>query len=858
MFQRYRRLVAAPVRSLVFLLLAAGLCACDAQEVDVHPGVTEALAKHRAALLDEVRYRLHFAIPEDPAAAVNGQVTIDFKLQQAGQPLQVDFRAESSQIIKVVVNGGVSEYGFREEPLLIPADALQSGSNTLQIDFIAGAAALNRKPDFLYTLFVPDRARTAFPVFDQPDLKAHWELSLDIPASWTALSGGDVVNTRIANDRKLLQFATVGPLSSYLFSFVAGDFQTIARDVDGRTMRLLHRQDDADKVARNVDAIFQLHADAIAWLEAYTGIPLPFDKFDFALVPAHPYGGMEHVGAIQYRAESLWLDESPTDLELLNRASLIAHETAHMWFGNLVTMRWFNDVWTKEVFANFMAAKIVNPAFPEIDHELRFMVRHHPAAYAVDRTAGANGIRQPLPNLNQAGQLYGSIIYSKAPIMMRQLEARLGETAFREGIRRYLRAFSHANATWPELLTQLDPEGEADLMAWSEVWVNSPGRPVFRLDASAGQAQLTQRDPESAGRFWPQRFGLLDLEKEHMRLLQVDVRSAVQPLPVGASAEAGKLLFNADGLGYGLFPAAIEQVADWHALSPQQRAALLINAYEQMLETAQPLPVDYLDKLLRVIQQENNQLLLELALSQLRRVFWTLLPDSTRSQFAPKLESLLWARMLSAQDGAGRRQLFKAYASVALTSDALAFVEEVWSAAQGVDGLNLSERDLLYLAMDLAIKRPDRADAILAGQLARTRNPDERRRLEYLLPSLAPDPKVRRAFFLSLAQAENRATESWVLDALANLHHPLRVDTSEDYIGPGLALLEEIQATGDIFFPAGWLRASLANHHSERVVRTVDEFLKKRPDYNPQLRLKILQAADAPERALRLRQMPQG
>ena len=105
----------------------------------------------------------------------------------------------------------------------------------------------------------------------------------------------------------------------------------------------------------------------------------------------------------------------------LRRASVIAHETAHMWFGDLVTMRWFTDVWMKEVMANFMAAKIVNPSFPDINHELRFLFEYYPSAYDVDRTSGSNAIRQPLENLKDAGTLYGNIIYDKAPIVMRQL-----------------------------------------------------------------------------------------------------------------------------------------------------------------------------------------------------------------------------------------------------------------------------------------------------------------------------------------------------------------------------------------------------------------------------------------------------
>ena len=159
---------------------------------------------------------------------------------------------------------------------------------------------------------------------------------------------------------------------------------------------MLHRETDAAKVARNREQIFDLHAAALAWLEDYTGIPYPFGKFDFVLIPSFQFGGMEHAGAILYNAAGLMLDASATQNQLLGRASVIAHETAHMWFGDLVTMRWFNDVWTKEVFANFMAAKIVNPSFPQVNHELRFLLDHYPSAYQVDRTAGTNAVRQTL------------------------------------------------------------------------------------------------------------------------------------------------------------------------------------------------------------------------------------------------------------------------------------------------------------------------------------------------------------------------------------------------------------------------------------------------------------------------------
>ena len=130
---------------------------------------------------------------------------------------------------------------------------------------------------------------------------------------------------------------------------------------------------------------------------------------------------MEHPGAIFYNDSRLMLDKNPSVNERLNQANLIAHEVSHQCFGNLVTMQWFNDVWLKEVFASFMADLIVNPQYPEVNHELAFLLSHYPRSYTVDRTGGANPIVQPLDNMLNAGTLYGDIIYHKSPIMMRQM-----------------------------------------------------------------------------------------------------------------------------------------------------------------------------------------------------------------------------------------------------------------------------------------------------------------------------------------------------------------------------------------------------------------------------------------------------
>ena len=230
-----------------------------------------------------------------------------------------------------------------------------------------------------------------------------------------------------------------------------------------------------------------------------TWLPYPFGKFDFLLVPAFQFGGMEHPGAIFYNASGLMLDESATQNQQLERASVISHETAHMWFGDLVTMRWFTDVWMKEVFRQLHGGEdrqpVVSPSTTTCDSCSRTTRRHE-----VDRTEGTNAIRQPLANLSDAGTLYGNIIYDKAPIVMRQLETLLGPDPFRDGMREYLRRFAFGNATWSDLVAILDDKTPDDLASWSRAWVDERARPVITTALTIENGRiatltLSQRDP---------------------------------------------------------------------------------------------------------------------------------------------------------------------------------------------------------------------------------------------------------------------------------------------------------------------------------------------------------------------------
>ncbi|MBO0358701.1 aminopeptidase [Hymenobacter sp. BT186] len=827
-----------------------------AATVAVVPGVSRELAEDRARRISRLGYQLALTVPPRKADPVTATETLTFHLADTRQPVQLDFKEQADRLKSLTINGKSAAIDFREEHLVLPAASLKTGSNQVEIHFIAGNQSLNRNDDYLYTLLVPDRARTVFPVFDQPSLKASFTLALTVPKTWQALANGPLQDSTVTAENKTLRFAPSDTISTYLFSFAAGRFTRISRSMAGRDMQFLHRETDKNKLKLSLNPIFQIHADALKFLEEYTGIPYPFRKFDFVALPDFQYGGMEHVGAIDYKASTLFLDEGATQDQKIARSNLISHETAHMWFGDLVTMQWFNDVWMKEVFANFMADKITEIAVANSNYDLKFVVDHYPAAYGVDRTAGANPIRQELDNLKDAGSLYGNIIYHKAPIMMRQLERLMGEEPFRQGLQEYLRKYAYGNATWPDLIVILDARTPADLQTWNQVWVNQPGRPVFsyRRGGHDGQTvlEITQQAEDGSARLWPQEFTVL-LEFEDGRTQERTVKMTEREATLKVSGNPQRVVFNATGIGYGVFPVDAPSAAELVALrSSVTRAAAYVNLYENMLNGRTLAPRQLLDVYRQVLPKEPEELNIKLLTGQATDIFWKLLKPAERVALAPALEKELWTAMQQNSASNSKKLLFKAYQSVALTKEAQTRLYTIWNQQQAPPGIKLTEDDYTALALALAVRDYPAAQPILPAQLARIQNPDRQKRLQFLLPALAPDVATRDAFFASLKDEKNREKEAWVVSALGYLHHPLRAATSEKYLPESLALLEEIQQTGDIFFPYSWLQATLGFYQTPTAARTVREFLAAHPQYNPKLRAKLLQAADDLFRAEKL------
>lgn len=794
-------------------------------------GVSLELAQLRKKEIKDLKYNLSFSIPEKRQEPVEGEMKASFMLQKL-QEIILDFRESADKIKEVHINGEKVEYTFLNEHIILPKASSIEGKNEVYIRFTAGNQSLNRNDEFLYTLLVPDRARTVFPCFEQPNLKAEFTLQLEVPAEWEAVSNTVIESESIKNERKHITFRPTEPLSTYLFSFVAGQLKKVEYADGERILTAYHRETDPKKVAQ-LDIIFRQVASSLHWLEDYTDIPYPFAKYSFIILPGFQYGGMEHTGATLYNDNSMFLSEHPTLDEELDRAKLIAHETAHMWFGDYVTMDWFNDVWTKEVFANYFAACITEPLFPGVNHSLNWMKTYTSASLAEDRTLGSNSIRQPLDNLRNAGLIYGNIIYNKAPIMMQKLVEIMGEEAYREGIREYLRTYAYNNATWDDLINILDNKTEEDLATFSNVWVNQKAMPHITFTNRCGQLEIRQTDPLHRGLLWPQRFQIT-FQGTESTPVEVDLSNETFTMTVPMGTQA--ILPNTDGRGYGLFIPDDESkewlLAHWQETTDDTaRQALLMLLYENYqarLITDQ----QWLDAIWNGLKTEKNVLIASTLCGYLG--------EPMQKIGNKEREQQLWEWTENHPIASCRLQLLRSLISNARSTESIEKLYHLW---ENQTHPLLNERDYMNLAYELAIRLPEKYQNIIQTQRNRINNPDRVRQFDFIAQAVTPDTLQMDAFFQSLLKAENRRIEPWAASALAYLNHPLRESYSVKYIRPGLEVLQEVQRTGDIFFPKNWASALLRNHKSKEAYREVQAFFEAHPQYPPLLKNKILQAA---------------
>jgi len=335
---------------------------------------------------------------------------------------------------------------------------------------------------YVLTQFESFEARRAFPCFDEPGFKTPWQITLNVPNGLTAFSNTPLRSEGAGTDNlRTFEFAPSKPLPSYLVALAVGPFETVEARAAGRNktpVRIITPRGKTSHARYAADVTPEI----LEWLEDYFGVPYPYEKLDSIAIPVgFGFGAMENAGLVTY-IQPLLLSEPEKDSIQRQRAyySTCAHELAHQWFGDLVTPKWWDDIWLNEAFASWMSSKLVESKKPDWNEDLD-AVRSRLSVMGQDGLVSARRIRNPIGSYSDIMSAFDRITYNKGEAVIRMFEAWAGENEFREGVRRYLKRYAWGNASSGDFLDEISADSKAQLSTAFSSFLNQGGVPLISV-----------------------------------------------------------------------------------------------------------------------------------------------------------------------------------------------------------------------------------------------------------------------------------------------------------------------------------------------------------------------------------------
>lgn len=853
-------------------------------------GIAQELAAWRTAHYRDLRYDLTLAVAPD-FDRLRGRLTLRWSIA-APVDLVLDWRPHTGAALSgIAVNGQPVAPRRVPDHLIVAAHALRAGENRIEMEIDApvdvARTAVTRYADredgarYLYSLFVPADASSLFPCIDQPDVKGRFALQLDLPEGNVAISNGPLERQTRDGARVRWRFAPTPPISTYVFAFAVGPFVEFTDASSGQ--RLFVRRSQEARARGELAETMRLNREGVRYFESVFDRPFPFAKYDLVLLPEFPFGGMEHAGATFLREDAVLFPAEPTVADRLRRAQLILHEASHQWFGDLVTMRWFDDLWLKEGFANLMAMRAALALMPEVDARSAFRALKT-AAYRTDVTAGTTPIWQALPNLSAAKSAYGSIVYSKAPAVLHQVAHYVEEAAFIDGVRAFLRAHAYANATWADLVAALEAASAMDLQRWAHAWVRTPGLPrvdvELRLaDDRIAALQLRQTAlPSSlatADMTWPQRIDVvlldahgtpmngdrgvtaaaLDEAGESAHALDVRIAGPCTAVPQAIGMPAPQLVFaNAHDWGYGLFmldarsrTAALGMLG---SIGDPLLRAQLWDALWEAVRAAELAPRAWVELALRELPGERDEIAVAGLLGNLQTAMRWYLDAAARAGLQQRVEAMHVRAMQAAPTLSARVAWFRSYVALAASDDARVLLKALLDGSVQVPGMPLRSIDRFRIVRSLLALGDADAERLLAHLRAQD-DSDDGRRHAYAAAAARNDAASKARYFAAFLD-DAKLPERWIEDALTGFNMVEQAASTLPMLEEALDALPRLQRERRIFFINNWLGAFIGGQHDAAALDVVHRFLD-RAQLDAQLRRKVLEAEDALARTVRIR-----
>ena len=581
---------------------------------------------------------------------------------------------------------------------------------------------------YLYSQFeVPD-ARRVYAVFDQPDLKAVFTFSVLAPCSWIVTSNMPVertedtdqmtldgtLGTKPAEHAKRWTFAPTPTMSSYLTAICAGpyaEWHTTYQNEDGRTIPMAQycRQSLKDDFAKDVDYLFDITKKGFAFYAKTWGVPYPYAKYDQIYVPEYNAGAMENIGMVTIR-DSYVFSSKVTDALAERRVVTVLHELAHMWFGDYVTMKWWNDLWLNESFAEFTSTLATAEATEWNDAWATFCSGEKSWALNQDQLSTTHPIVAPINDLNDTYVNFDGITYAKGASVLKQLVAYVGRSEFFEGINHYLYRHAYSNATLNDLLTELEGTSGRDLKTWSAQWLEQAGINTIATDLHTAQdgtiSELTlhQFAPTDHPVLREHRLavGFYNEDEESGKVVRTDrIELDVAGEATTVTGAAGKprpqfLLTNDDDLTYTKLRFDDESLAfataNLYRFDDALARAVIWLALWDMTRDGELAASDFIDTTLKLLSTETESTTFRYALACLSTTVWHYTDRTKRAAIAQHTAQALLDLAKQAPAGSDMQfQLISAYLTYGVEGDS-AFADTVRGLLSGsrvLEGLEL-------------------------------------------------------------------------------------------------------------------------------------------------------------------------
>ncbi|EPG66615.1 aminopeptidase N [Leptospira wolffii] len=831
--------------------------------------LTQQEAMLRSAQISDVSYSLKLKL-EKGSQEYEGETSVRF-VYSGGKKgsVKVDFVSKKIEILWL--NGKEEkDYEKKDSYLLIPGNSLNEGKNELKIRYLNrfdhSGSGFHKfvdpadQAEYMHTDFEPFEAHRLFPSFDQPDLKADYELEVTGPSEWTYVHNTVPASETKNADKKTIRFHKTKKFSTYLFSLIVGSYSVWEDKAGDIPLRILCRKSLAKYM--DADNIFAITKEAFGFLQKYFDVPYPYGKYDQIFVPEFNMGAMENVGAVTF-SESYIFRSPRIYSEYLNRANTIYHEMVHMWFGNLVTMKWWNDLWLNESFADYLSYYSMSKGklFPDaLEH---FYVREE-WAYREDQLSTTHPIAGKAENTLEAISNFDGISYSKGASVLRQLMYYVGEEKFRDAMRLYFKRYAEKNTVLGDFLSCMSETSGIDIRGWSKEWLETTGVNTLSPVSQNGRLFLSQSPSETNRLLRTHALQAALFREESGKLKEVWRKRILVKGPETLLEEGDKqngndlLLLNTEDyayaktyLGKNALPVLKRSL---HTLEDRFARRIVWGSLWQMVRDAELSPREFLELALdQGLKEPDLSVRNSHILTKALTVIDHYIPEKEKRKWSDRLNAIAKEKSVKAENPEQEQILwFRILENTSKSPEQLSYLKELLDGKKSIPGISMDQERRWVILSRLSAYGDPESKTRIDGEEQKD-GTDLGAKKAFLARVSFPDPENKKSSwerFLKPAEGESTDFLRYGMRGFQWDHQKeLLLSFTDFYFESVIGVYEKrdphfASAFGHLMFPSF--------EPDPKLLQRTQEFLDKHPNLPELLRKDLLQQRDDIARTLRV------